>query len=405
MTKGQWKKELGPRSISDRDFFILAIPILFVMGMFYSAAIFYIMIGVLITYVLVNYFYNRTVGNKLYLKSPRETIRIFQGDKSEFIFEFNHASYLPMMHGQMRFEITPVISPLEGDIVEDGKSYAFHKTFSIKGRGKTIVRFPFKGERRGVTRLRNITYSFPHLFNFNVLTLKYLPFTMREVVVFPKPLQVENVEVAFQNSPGDHRVPLSPYEEIQSIISIRDYEYSDPFHRINWKASAKSQKLQTNIYEKVVDLSYIFLVNIRDSMEAIQLNEQMERILSYTTYLCHEAHEREISYEMYVNARTQASIPFLKLPEGKGRAHYIKSLELLARIPRHSMNYSFAEMAYRVQKNVVTPKTIVIIGDIPEDAVPILSKWSQVQKDIFQVVPYENGAVMERWQRGVSLHA
>src|SRR5690625_1447388 len=76
---------------------------------------------------------------------------------------------------------------------------------------------------------------------------------------------------------------------------------------------------------------------------------------------------------------------------------------MLARIPRHSMTYSFAEMIYRVKKQVSAPKTVVIIGDIPEEAKELLAKWSQRQKDIYQVVPYEDGAVMEKWDGDVLL--
>lgn len=405
MTNEQWEKDFGPHHIGDRDFLIVGIITFVIISLFLHEPILYVVIGVLLTYIMINIVYNRTVGKKLYMDPKRQTIRLFQGDKSELSFELENDGLLPMIHGQFRFQTTSVIKALEGDVTTEEQAYAFHKTFSIRGKGKTIVYFPFVADRRGVARVRNITYSFPHLFNFNVLTLKYLPFTLREVVVFPKPLKVDHVDIAFQMAPGEHRVQLSPFEDVLSPISTRDYEYSDPFYRINWKASAKTQELQTNVYEKVVDTSYLFLVNIRPNKDILHLSENLENVLSYTTYICQQAFENDVPYELFVNARTASEVPFLQLPEGSGRTHYLRSLEMLARIPRHSMTYSFAEMIYRVKKQVSAPKTVVIIGDIPEEAKELLAKWSQRQKDIYQVVPYEDGAVMEKWDGDVRLYA
>src|SRR5690625_7963906 len=103
------------------------------------------------------------------------------------------------------------------------------------------------------------------------------------------------------------------------------------------------------------------------------------------TNICKQTFENDGPYELFVNARTASEVPFLQLPEVSGQTHYLRSLEMLARIPRHSMTYSFAEMIYRVKKQVSAPKTVVIIGDIPEEAKELLAKWSQRQKDIYQV--------------------
>lgn len=405
MHKIQWEKDFGPHQAGDRDYVVLAIIAFITIGIFYNQPILYVVIGVLITYVLINSYYNRIVGNKLFLEAKRETLRLFQGDKGSISFEFENKSRLPYIHGQLRFQITPIIKALDGDITSSEQAFAFYKSFSIRARGKTIIQFPFEAERRGVTRIRNLSYSFPHLLNFNVLTLKYLPFQRREIVVFPKPKEIKNVDIAYQLSPGEQRVNLSPFEDILSPISTRNYEYGDPFYKINWKASAKTGELQTNLYDQVVEASYLFLVNIRPPGEGVQLNEEMEKLLSYTTYLCNKAFEKDISYEMYINARTASNIPFLKLAEGDGRAHYIHSLEMLARIPRHSMTYPLEEMIYRVKAQTASPKTIVIVGDTNEEANYLLADWSKHQKDIYQVVPYESGAVMETWRGDVKVRA
>lgn len=405
MRKIQWAKDFGPNHLGDRDFFSLAIISFIIIGLFIKEPILYIVIGLFLTYLTINHFYNRSIGEKLKMDRKRQTIRLFQGDKADFSFELENRSVLPMIHGQFRFQIESILEALEGDEVSGKMMHAFQKSFSIRARGKTSVIFPFQAKERGVARVRNISYTFPHLFNFNVLTLTYLPYHFIEVVVFPEPLKILGVEKAFQLSPGDHTINLSPFEDIQSPIGTRNYEYNDPFYRINWKASAKTQQLQTNVYEKVVDISYLFLVNVRYLEDGIQMNEEMEQILSYTAYICNKAMEAEVPYELYINARTASSSPYLHLPEGEGRTHGIRSLEMLARIPRHTMTYRFDRMVYRVKRQVVSPKTIVVIGHVPTEAIPLINEWTRTQRDIYQVIPAEDGAVMERWSKDVQLYA
>src|SRR5699024_11501215 len=94
----------------------------------------------------------------------------------------------------------------------------------------------------------------------------------------------------FQMVTSDQLINFSTFEDIQSPAGTRDYNYNDPFHRINWKATAKTNELQTNVYERVVDMSYIFLVNIgsEDKVNMAQFNQNLEDLISYTAYLCKE---------------------------------------------------------------------------------------------------------------------
>lgn len=403
----QWGKDFGPHYTNYRDFLLLATAIIIIMGIFFQEPILYVIVGVFLIYVAINIIYDRTIGRKLYMDSTPQMIRMYQGEKEELSFELENESMLPIVHGQFRFQIESIVRSLDMEEESTEMIHAFQKSFSLKAKGKTKIHFPFKAETRGVARVRGITYTFPHLFNFDSLSLTYLPKYFIEVIVFPKALPISGIERAFQMAPGDQKTNLSPFEEIQSPIGTRDYEYSDPFHRVNWKASAKTQHLQTNVYEKVVDMSYLFIVNIRrNAQSGVQSNHLMEQLLSYTAYMCKYALDEELPYELYINARTASTVPYLHLSEGEGRSHYSKSLELLARIPKYTMSYSYTHMVHRIRRQTTSLKTIVMIGDVSEELIPMLTKWSRVQRDIFQVVPYEDGAVLERWNvKDVELHA
>src|SRR5699024_2646225 len=175
---------------------------------------------------------------------------------------------------------------------KDTKSYykQIDVPLSVMGRRKAVIELPIIAKQRGATRITNIKFQFPHLFNFDRVMLKYLPFYQAEFIVFPKLLPVQDLESIYHKVPGEQRMNFSPYEDIQSPAGTRDYNYSDPFHRINWKATAKTQKLQTNIYERVVDMSIMLIMKIElmTSFHITDSTKNLEEPFSYTEYLCIE---------------------------------------------------------------------------------------------------------------------
>src|SRR5690625_1444297 len=110
-----------------------------------------------------------------------------------------------MINGVFQYQAGPSFKTL--NYTKDTKSY-YKKVsvpLSIMGRRKTVLELPIVAKQRGATRITNINYQFPHLFNFEGVTLKYLPFYHAEFVVFPRLLPVLWIEIIFYMFPGDER--------------------------------------------------------------------------------------------------------------------------------------------------------------------------------------------------------
>ena len=206
--------------------------------------------------------------------------------------------------------------------------------------------------------------------------------------------------------PGRERTNLSPFEDVQSPLGTRDYSYNDPFHHINWKASVKTQILQTNVYDKVVDMSFVFIVNLEVNNSNMKcFKENLENLLSYTAYLSQYATGKRFSFEIVINARKPGKVPYVHLQEGEGKVHYAQALETLARINSQSMITPFHHMLHQVGKQFFTPKTIILIGEIPSGTSQIMKTWKQTQTAIFQIHQTDDGAVMKSFTEEVMIDA
>ncbi|WP_099159969.1 DUF58 domain-containing protein [Virgibacillus ndiopensis] len=400
-----WQKEFGLTNDKNYDYLLAAIVVLVVIGFIFRKPILFIVVGLFTAYLLLNKFYDKRIGEKLFLENQHQVVRMFPGDETVMTFEFQNHSMFPILNGEFQFQTEQAI--VATNYVESSSKYwnQFTLPLSVVGKGKVTVTLPIKAKQRGTSKIKNINYRFPHLFNFDSVTLKYNPFFYMEYVVYPKPIQVKGIESISHVTAGSQRTNFSPFEDVQSPRGTRDYSYSDPFHRVNWKASAKTQELQTNVFDKVVDMSYVFIVNLSTQHSLNMLNKELEKLLSYTAYLCQYATEKGYPFELVINARVPGKTPYMVLPDGEGKTHYVHALEILARIRSQSMIVPLNQMLHRVGQKFYKPKTIVLIGQIPKEADQIIDKWKQTQKNIFHIESLEKEAHLKRWVKDAIYHA
>ncbi|HLR03659.1 MAG TPA: DUF58 domain-containing protein [Virgibacillus sp.] len=383
-----WQRHFGESYYKNYDFLLTVLIVLIIIALFAGKTVIFTVIGIYAAYFMMYTQFDKHILKNITLKNPKHIIRLFPGEEGTLTFDLANKSTFPAINGQFRFQTDSSVHAKELSKEINNYWNQYQIPISLVRKGHTMLSFPIYAEHRGTARIRNITYSFPHLFNFDNVELHYAPFFKTEIIVFPEPKYVHGLGSVFEMTPGSHPVHSSVFEDIQDRVGTRDYHYSDAFARINWKASAKTHRLQTNVYEKVIDLSYLFIVNIETKlgeMNMVQFDENLENLLSYTAYLCQYATEKDIPFEMYINARKPGKEPFLHLQEGVGQTHFGNALEMLARIQRQSMAVPFDHMLYRIGKQLRKPQSIVLVGDVFPKAGQMIQSWNRIQNNISHV--------------------
>lgn len=399
-----WHKEFGYDYHKNSDFLLVTVIILALFGLIANRPILFLIVGLFGAYLLINYFYDKYIGKDLHIVNDRQTVRLFPGDETNLKIVFQNHLMIPYINGTFEFQLDNNVTSDRYVTEVDKQVQKYEVPLSVISRGKTALSIPVVANNRGVARLRNIEYQLPHLFNFDKLRLKYQAYFSIEFIVFPKLLPVDRAEQIFEFLPGDEFTNFSPYEDILSPLGTRAYTYSDPFHRINWKATAKTQQLQTNVYERTIDKSYFFIVNLTD--EKMQgrstMSTDLEALLSFVASLTEQATKEKVAYEMALNARRFGDRSYIHLANGQGNAHYMNTLEMLARIHPYSHGISFTDMLYRLRQHVLAANIIVFIGDIPDEANYLLEQWHKQNKRLYYVKRYgDEQAIIKPWVKEV----
>lgn len=117
-----------------------------------------------------------------------------------------------------------------------------------------------KAVRRGVYRLGEVTLRSGDGFRF---AEKELPFDLNgELLIYPEivPVQVPSFQQSLQWEVKGRQGGF--VEDPLLINGIRDYEAGDEWQRFNWRASARTGKLQTNIYQPIVSEQLITYIDV-----------------------------------------------------------------------------------------------------------------------------------------------
>ncbi|WP_100012423.1 DUF58 domain-containing protein [Lentibacillus sediminis] len=262
-----WRKEFKTDLKEHANHLWVAIIAFLAIGTFFQQPAGFVVAGIFTAYFILNQLYNKYLGNKLTLHTPATKIKAFPDEEVKLTFQLENRSIIPIFSSRFEFQTAPVLRE-QKYLITTGKIWNLSRVpLTLMGKRKTFIEFSVVAKHRGTSRLDKIVLDLPHLFNFDTVFLKYAPAVRGEFLIFPRLLPVNGIETIVHPVPGQNRTNFSPFEDILSTRGTRDYQYSDPFHHINWKASAKTQQLQTNVYEKVTDMSFILVVNLGENLD------------------------------------------------------------------------------------------------------------------------------------------
>jgi len=390
----QWKKEFGGNLRGTYDMLITICLLMAVLAFFTNKPNVFLVVGVVFAFVFLSKMYDKYIGHGISLVNKRRTYRMFPGDEVEMDLRLKNSSWLPIINGKLQFYARNVIQNDRFFTVAHRKVNLYEIPLSIVNKGDAYVTMKVEAEKRGVTRMNGIEYHFPHLMSFENITLILRDFYRTEFIVYPTPLPVKGLEERFHVTIGSQRTTFSPFEDQLSPVGTRDYLPSDPFHRINWKASARTQSLQTKVYERVHDITWVFVINISEStrLKNTYLSPHIEKILSYVTYMCQFATEKGYAYEIHINARKAGSPPYFYLHEGEGKEHLRWALEFLARVNTDELIFPYENLLYRVDQDLYKSKTLFLFGEVTDEAAMYARSWERKRMSVYHIKEYEGVA-------------
>jgi uncharacterized protein (DUF58 family) len=128
--------------------------------------------------------------------------------------------------------------------------------------------------------------------------------TASRIVVYPRTVDLGPQTIPSRRPYGENATGLRIFEDPARVAGLRDYRPDDPLRRIDWKATARTGRMQSRVYEPSSSQHLLVCLNTQTLQPAWAgyIPELFERSISVAASVAREAQERRYAVGLLATA-------------------------------------------------------------------------------------------------------
>lgn len=266
-------------------------------------------------------------GLEIKVDFPDKCVR--EGDVSTLACTISNGKYLPLPVLIVKFAITRtfMFKNTSGSAVTD--QYYRNEYFTLKPYERLIRSYSFVCSKRGLFGMKDMDVICKDLF------LSSEMYATREhearLLVLPKRIPSKNIPLDIRKLLGEIESNLKIMEDPFAFSMIREYQPFDSMHSVNWKSSARMDKLMVNTFNTTLQLETVIIVNLSSNLN-IRVEKMQEDIIRVAATIAAELINSKIPVALVTNGRDKESNISVKVAAGAYFRHIISIETALARI-------------------------------------------------------------------------
>lgn len=189
------------------------------------------------------------------------------------------------------------------------------------------------------------------------------------LIIYPRILNISIQDHQHRAPFGDKRRESFIFEDPSLFKGLREYRPTDPFSRIEWKATARTNRLMTRIVDASTAMEIALVINTTTGEYLWELDRDLlERTLLTAASLLHYLSLKRYSFSIFLNGIVRGRRHPAAVTMGTGRGHFHSCMEVLGRIlPSPHVKYE---------------KILTSTGDILGDRSQILLITGSISKEV-----------------------
>lgn len=258
---------------------------------------------------------------------PEGVVR--EGENGTLACTITNGKWLPLPVLLVKFAITRtfIFGNTSGSAVTD--QYYRNEYFTLKPYERIIRSYPFICSKRGLFGMRDMDVICKDLF------LSEEMYTEREhearLTVLPKRVPDKDIPDEIRKFMGDIETNIRLQEDPFAFSVIREYQPYDSMHSVNWKSSARMDRLMVNTYNSTYQREVIVIMNLNCNSN-VRTEQMQENIIRIAATLCAGMIQKKIPVSIVSNGRDKESDAELNIGAGANNRHIGTIENALARI-------------------------------------------------------------------------
>ncbi|WP_127585027.1 DUF58 domain-containing protein [Paenibacillus koleovorans] len=264
-----------------------------------------------------------------------------------------------------------------------------HKSlFSLLPYGQVVRRHKIVARKRGCYRMETVSMTCGDMLGLHKTATKVQ--MGAELIVYPKPVPFEEIPLPSHSWQGDITVRRWIMEDPFMIQGVRDYRYGDTMNMINWKATARSSRLQVQQRDFTADHRLMIYVNfdVTETMwNAITDPELVERGIAYAASIAENAVSQGIPTGFGCNGSLiDAPKQPVRVAAQSGPTHLTDLFETMAKLIMVRSD-SIGQFLEQDVNSGVSNMDIIVITAFVSDEMQGLIDRLRLQGNAVEIVP------------------
>jgi uncharacterized protein (DUF58 family) len=282
----------------------------------------------------VGLYWSRHVFDRLVYERRIPQNRAFAGETVSLTLRLTNDKLLPVPWIEVR-------DPVPEGVLQDEKhispapspNYVYLSRSTHLGAYERI-NWPleFKAPARGYYRMGPAKFSSGDIFGFFPAQEDADERLYDPIIIYPTLYNLPELGLPPQRPFGEQKGRDRIFEDPQRIAGLRDYRPGDPLRRIDWKATARRQALQSWVYEPSSTLHMLIAVNVHTRAHSWEgyVPELLENVISVAGSIARYGFEAGYGVGLVANGSYPASDRPMRIPVGRRSDQLARILEALA---------------------------------------------------------------------------
>ena len=193
--------------------------------------------------------------------------RVLFGEEITLSLAVENAKLLPLPWLEIADTI-PRTLPIKGHKLYSGPGtdrVALECLFSPRWYERVTRRYTIRCNARGIHTFGPTKLSSGDVFGF--ISREMQLSNHQYLLVYPLVVPLHSFGLPARHPFGERRTPQRLLEDPSRIVGVRDYTYGDSLRRVNWKATARVMKMQSNVYESTATHTLVLFLNVISQLD------------------------------------------------------------------------------------------------------------------------------------------
>lgn len=255
----------------------------------------------------------------------------FPGERLSLTLRLSNDKLLPVPWVEVRDPVPEGIFPEEKHQSPAHPGYVnLIRSTHLSWYERTNWPLEFRAPARGYYRLGPARVSSGDIFGFYPVERQEESYD--SFVVYPKLYTLPELGLPPERPFGELKGRERIFEDPARIAGLRDYRPGDPMRRIDWKATARAQSLQSKVYEPSSTLHMLVALNVNTMAGSWlgYLPPLLEELLSVAGSVARYGFEAGYAIGLVANGSYMDSDRPMRVPVGRRNDQLMRVLEALA---------------------------------------------------------------------------